>query len=94
MVVRFAEANRDGTAFPDPDRLDLSRGAPGHVAFGAGVHRCSGAVIVRRLVECMLEALASCDVTLALPPDVGATWNEGLSLRTPKALPVRASIAR
>ena len=94
VVVRLAEANRDGTAFPDPDRLDLSRGAPGHVAFGAGVHRCSGAVIVRLLVECMLEVLVTCDVTLAPPPDVGVTWNEGLSLRTPKALPVCASDAR
>jgi cytochrome P450 len=48
MVLPFFNAaNRDSGEFPDPDRLDLSRGPRGHVAFGAGVHHCLGAQLAR-----------------------------------------------
>jgi cytochrome P450 len=40
-------ANRDGTTFSEPDRLDLQRDARGHVAFGFGVHQCLGQPLAR-----------------------------------------------
>jgi cytochrome P450 len=33
--------------FPDPDRLDITRGARRHVAFGFGVHQCLGQPLAR-----------------------------------------------
>ncbi|QNP68439.1 cytochrome P450 [Streptomyces roseirectus] len=39
--------NRDPEVFPDPDRLDLTRDARRHVAFGFGVHQCLGQPLAR-----------------------------------------------
>jgi cytochrome P450 len=50
IFAGVAAANRDPLAFPDPDRLDLSRNAGAHLGFGHGAFRCIGA----RLAE--LEA--------------------------------------
>jgi len=52
-------ANRDADQFNDPDRLDLSRNASQHLAFGFGIHSCLGQglarielqVVFRRLFE-------------------------------------------
>jgi cytochrome P450 len=44
----FLIANRDGSEFPDPDRLDVSRQPQRtHMSFGAGVHHCLGAQLAR-----------------------------------------------
>ena len=40
-------ANRDPAVFPAPDRLDISRDAWGHIAFGFGVHQCLGQNLAR-----------------------------------------------
>ena len=42
LVAALSSANRDEQAFPDPDSLDLTRPAAGHVAFGFGPHQCLG----------------------------------------------------
>jgi cytochrome P450 len=39
--------NRDPDVFPDPDRLDITRDARRHVAFGFGVHQCLGQPLAR-----------------------------------------------
>jgi cytochrome P450 len=43
----FNIANRDPSAFPDPDRLNLGRTQSTHMGFGAGVHHCLGAQLAR-----------------------------------------------
>jgi cytochrome P450 len=59
-------ANRDPDAFPDPDRLDLTRPARHHVAFGFGVHQCLGQSLARLELEVVFGALFRRIPTLAL----------------------------
>ncbi|MGM1061687.1 cytochrome P450 [Saccharothrix sp. Mg75] len=50
-------ANRDPEAFPDPDRLDITRQARHHVAFGFGVHQCLGQPLARLELEVVYRTL-------------------------------------
>ncbi len=49
QLVNFvlAAANRDPTAFPDPDRFDIGRTPNRHVTFGMGAHHCLGSQLAR-----------------------------------------------
>lgn len=48
LHLRVAAANRDETKFGCPAHLDLDRKNAGtHLAFGAGIHHCVGAVLAR-----------------------------------------------
>jgi cytochrome P450 len=57
VIVSLAAANRDGGFIEKPDTLDISRGAPGHVAFGHGVHHCLGAPLARMEMRIAFPAL-------------------------------------
>ena len=48
VLVSVASANRDSDRFYEPDRLDITRPAAGHIAFGHGVHFCLGAPLARQ----------------------------------------------
>ncbi|QYN37444.1 cytochrome P450 [Pseudonocardia sp. DSM 110487] len=58
--------NRDPDAFPDPDRLDLTREARHHVAFGFGVHQCVGQPLARVELQVVYSTLYKRIPTLAL----------------------------
>ncbi len=47
VILALAGANRDPRFLADGDRLDVTRDAAGHVAFGHGVHHCLGAPLAR-----------------------------------------------
>ncbi|WP_460072259.1 cytochrome P450 [Streptomyces sp. YKOK-I1] len=50
-------ANRDPEVFTDPDRLDLTRDARRHVAFGFGVHQCLGQPLARMELQVVYGTL-------------------------------------
>ncbi|MFE3455375.1 cytochrome P450 [Nonomuraea sp. NPDC059194] len=57
VMCVLPSANRDTALLPDPDRFDIERGAPGHVAFGHGVHHCLGAPLARMEMRIAFPAL-------------------------------------
>ncbi|MEV5874969.1 cytochrome P450 [Streptomyces sp. NPDC052101] len=88
VLVCPAAANRDPARFPDPDRLDLSRDASGHLALGHGIHYCLGAPLARAETEIALAALLERFPELALG-DGELRWRPSLRARGLMALPVR-----
>ncbi len=71
VLVSIPAANRDPEQFPDPDVLDVSRPAGGHIAFGHGVHQCIGQQLARVEMRVGFPALFRRfpDLRLAVPPE-------------------------
>ncbi|WP_245872221.1 cytochrome P450 [Streptomyces alboverticillatus] len=57
VMVSLAAANRDPARFTDPERLDVTRNATGHLAFGHGIHQCLGQQLARIELRVGLTAL-------------------------------------
>ncbi|WP_424890801.1 cytochrome P450 family protein [Streptomyces sp. XH2] len=86
----IASANRDPEAFPDPDRLDLTRSPNAHTAFGYGPHYCTGAHLTRLQLSVALRVLLEKLPDLELAEPAGSLpWDESTPLRAPARLPVR-----
>ncbi|MGH3249870.1 MAG: cytochrome P450 family protein [Trebonia sp.] len=85
-----SSADRDPARFPDPNRLDLSRDASGHVAFGHGVHHCLGAPLARMEAEVALGALLARfpRISLAVPQEE-LRWRPVSLMNGLESLPVR-----
>jgi cytochrome P450 len=62
-------ANRDPSAFPDPDRVDIHRTARHHIAFAYGVHQCLGQPLARVELQVAYRTLCRRIPTLALAAD-------------------------
>ena len=58
VLAARAAANRDQTAFPDPDTIILDRQQPlPHLAFGYGTHYCLGAHLARTELQVAIGTL-------------------------------------
>lgn len=58
VYFMYMAANRDGDAFRDADRFDITRpDASRHLAFGAGPHLCAGMRLIRFEARIVLNAL-------------------------------------
>lgn len=87
VIVSLTAANRDPTAFPDPDRFDIERpNARSHLAFAQGPHACVGLHLARLETQVALEAAIDRWPRLRLAD--GATPPTGLVFRKPRSLPV------
>ena len=62
----ISAGNRDPDFIDSPEVLDIRRGAPGHLAFGHGVHHCLGAPLARMEMRIAFPALLRRFPNLAL----------------------------
>jgi len=88
VLVAIVSANADGTRFPEPERMDVSRAENRHLAFGLGPHYCLGVHLARAEMRCMIDA--SLDF---LPPGARyrpdlVQWQRMMFFRRPQNLPV------
>ena len=91
VVVRYGAANRDPAKFECPHKFDMKRPNSGnHLAFGAGVHFCVGAVLARQEIATgilkMLDRFDSIELAAPLTKPVHKSNFLTLPLR---ALPIR-----
>ncbi|MET0852959.1 MAG: cytochrome P450 [Candidatus Rokuibacteriota bacterium] len=88
MVMPFiGAADRDPAQFPEPDRLDITRGDNRHIAFGWGIHFCLGAPLARIEGATAINTLVQRMPKLALATDK-PEHRQSLTLRGLSALPV------
>jgi cytochrome P450 len=57
VTLWWPSANRDPAVFPEPDVFDIHRSPNPHMAFGTGVHTCSGAGFSRSQLRLVLSCL-------------------------------------
>jgi cytochrome P450 len=71
VMMSLSAANRDPAHFKDPERLDITKPAWGHVAFGHGVHGCLGGQLARVEMRVAYPALFERfpGLRLAVPPE-------------------------
>ncbi|MDG9724353.1 cytochrome P450 [Streptomyces sp. DH41] len=69
IVVPLPAGNWDPEAFPEPEKLDLTRKATHHHAFGWGIHQCLGQQLARIELEVVYGTLYRRIPTLRLAVD-------------------------
>jgi hypothetical protein len=87
VFLFLAAANRDPAHFPDPDRLDVTRPAQKHVAFGLGHHFCLGAPLARLEAQIAFSTLLRRLPNLRLMTD-RLEYRDNFNLHCLKSLPV------
>jgi hypothetical protein len=70
VIMANDAGNRDPAAFPDPDRLEITRDARHHVAFGFGVHQCLGQPLARLELQVVYSTLYRRIPSLRLATDL------------------------
>ncbi|MFC5748970.1 cytochrome P450 [Actinomadura rugatobispora] len=89
VLVARPAANRDPSAFPDPEELALDRDGNPHLAFGHGIHHCLGAHLARlELNEAIGGLLRRFPALRLAVPEEELRWKSGLSVRGLHELPV------
>lgn len=57
VLLSFGAANRDPSAFENPDDYRADRNPRQHIAFGYGAHMCLGAQLARMEAQAVLREL-------------------------------------
>lgn len=66
ISLMWTSANRDESAFPEPETLRMDRGPNASLVFGAGIHRCLGEGLARLEIRIVVEELLA-STTAILP---------------------------
>ena len=69
IAMLLGSANRDETAFKNPEKIDFERKNLNHTSFGGGVHFCLGAHLARLELEVSLENLFKNEINLIDDPE-------------------------
>ena len=86
----FAQERRHGERFAEPDRLDITRSAVGHLAFGHGIHYCLGAPLARLEAQIALGRFLDRFSTVSLAGHVDELrWRGSTLVHGLRSLPVR-----
>lgn len=88
VLMLVASANRDPRRWDNPDRLDITRKAIGHTAFGAGIHGCVGQMLARLEGECILNAFVQRAETIELAGEPVPRFNN--TMRLFNSIPLKA----
>lgn len=88
VFLMIGAANRDDSAFKDPDVFDISRAPNAHLTFGGGLHFCLGAPLARLELKLALARMIRRYPAMALT-DQPLEWTSTLVMRGLKALPLR-----
>jgi len=90
VMPLYSTANRDPSAFTDPDRFDVTRDAASHLAFGAGVHHCLGAQLARvELQEAFRGLIGRLPALRLAVPASDLEFKPGMAIHSLRELPVR-----
>jgi cytochrome P450 len=87
VLAMLGAANRDPAQFAEPDRLDVTRDEPRHLAFGAGIHYCLGAPLARLEGRVAIGTVLRRFSGLALAVE-RPIWRPSSALRGLETLPV------
>ncbi len=90
VFLMMNAANRDERAYPQPDRLDLSRSGVPHLTFGFGVHICLGFPLARLEGQIALPAVLRRWRRIELARE-RLDWLDSMVLRGMKAMPLIAT---
>lgn len=94
VLAMIGSANRDPRQFPEPARFDISRDPNPHIAFGHGVHFCTGAALSRLETKIALTDLLERTKNLALASDEPWEPRKALHVHGPSRLPIKFEPAR
>lgn len=86
ITVVVGSADRDPGSFEDPDQFLITRDADAHLSFGAGIHHCIGAPLVRLVAPVAFKMLLTAFPGLSL--DGLAQWQTDPYLRAVSSLPL------
>ena len=87
IVCFLGAANRDPEAFPDPDRLDVTRTKITPLSFGGGIHFCLGAQLARIESQEAFAGLLRRMPEMTLPEKDKPSWRRSFTLRGLTKLP-------
>ncbi|WP_433369053.1 cytochrome P450 [Streptosporangium sp. CA-115845] len=90
VTLSVQAANRDPARFTDPDRLDITHPASGHLTFGHGLHQCLGQQLARVEMRTAFPMLFDRfpDLRLAIPAQE-VRMRDTMSIYGVRELPVR-----
>jgi cytochrome P450 len=86
LSLALGSANRDEAVYDEPDRFDIDRDGPPHLAFADGPHRCLGEHLARLEITVAIDALLDRFDDIRFAGDPPAI--RGIHFRSPESLPV------